>query len=161
MSKKETFVVIVALASHTSPSRGASTRRLLQQPQSCVDCHPLRLGTHNRASPSWGALSSPLNCSSHPPPCLHKATTTHAQHSHMPLADCTVMPRTPSPACRCLNSPTDIPTATVAQSWTASWPAKPPPRDIEDVAWPSSTYSQGNALGPDPAASMPLQHHKP
>jgi|UniRef100_A0A804PCI8 hypothetical protein len=35
-SKQATSVVVVVLTPHTNPSRGATTRRLPQQPQSCV-----------------------------------------------------------------------------------------------------------------------------
>jgi hypothetical protein len=49
--KHAASIVAAAQTSHTHPFRGVPTRRLPQQPHSCVGRHPLRLGTRNWTTP--------------------------------------------------------------------------------------------------------------
>lgn len=87
----------VALTSRTNPSRGASTRRLPQQQQSCVDRHPLRLGTRNRTTPYCvrHTIARQSRCRLPPSALAHAATEKPAAVGHPGAATITL--RQPGP----------------------------------------------------------------
>jgi hypothetical protein len=134
----------------TNPSRGASMRRLPQQQQSCVDRHPLRLGTRNRTTPYCvcHTIARQSRCRLPPSALAHAATEKPAAVGHPAAATITL--RQPGPLA---STVVDSQAASLSHTWRrrcdACRPAPPraalPPKRDEG---PTATILASSAALP-------------